>query len=68
VVNAGGLINVYNELVPGGYNEERAVSEMDKIYTNLKDIFAIAKDRGICTSRAANLFGDRRVDAARALI
>ena len=68
VVNAGGLINVYNELVPGGYNEERAVSEMDKIYNNLKDIFAIAKDQGICTSRAANLFGDRRVDAARALI
>ena len=68
VVNAGGLISVYNELVPGGYQEERTMSEMEKIYENLKEIFEISKERDICTSKAADLFGDRRIDAARDLV
>lgn len=64
VVNAGGLINVYNELVPGGYNEERAMQEMDKIRQNLLQIFALAREEGICPSVAADRFGDQRVSAA----
>lgn len=68
VVNAGGLINVYNELVPGGYQEARALAEMEMIYENLKEIFEISKQRNICTSKAADLFGDRRIHAARDLV
>lgn len=66
VVNAGGLINVYNELVPGGYKEERAMEQMDKIRQNLLQIFALAREEGICTSAAANRFGDQRIAAALA--
>lgn len=66
VVNAGGLINVYNELVPGGYNEERAMAQMDKIRQNLLEIFALAREEGICTSVAADRFGDRRIADALA--
>ena len=64
VVNAGGLINVYNELVTEGYNEQVAMDMMEKIYTNLKEIFAIARDHGLCTSDAADRFGDLRINAA----
>ena len=66
VVNAGGLINVYNELVPGGYDEDRAMAQMDKIRENLLQIFALAREEGICTSVAADRFGDQRVAAAMA--
>ncbi|RMH02744.1 MAG: Glu/Leu/Phe/Val dehydrogenase [Planctomycetota bacterium] len=65
VVNAGGLINVYNELVPGGYDEQRAMKMMEKIYTNMKQIFAISREEGICTSVAADRFAERRIESAR---
>jgi len=66
VVNAGGLINVYNELVEGGYDEARSMEQMDKIRLNLLEIFALAREEGICTSVAADRFGDARVAAAMA--
>lgn len=66
VVNAGGLINVYNELVEGGYDEARAMAQMDKIRQNLLEIFAMAREEGISTSVAADRFGERRVQAAMA--
>ncbi len=65
VVNAGGLINVYNELVPGGYDEERALEMMDKIRQNLLEIFAISREEGISTAAAADRFAERRIEAAR---
>ncbi len=65
VVNAGGLINVYNELLPEGYSEDKAMKMMDGIYTNMKEIFAIAREEGICTSAAADRFAERRIDAVR---
>ncbi|MCH2100656.1 MAG: leucine dehydrogenase [Planctomycetes bacterium] len=66
VVNAGGLINVYNELVPGGYDEDRSMAQMGKIRENLREIFALAREEGICPSVAADRFGDQRVVAALA--
>ncbi len=65
VVNAGGLINVYNELGPEGYEEQRALGMMDKIYDNLKEMFAISKEEGICVARAADRFGERRIETVR---
>ena len=63
VVNAGGLINVYNELVPGGYNEDAAMAQMEKIRQNLLKIFQLAREYGICTAVAADRFGEKRVVA-----
>lgn len=64
VINAGGLINVYNE-VCGPYDEAKATAMLQKIYENLKQIFAIAKQEDIPTSAAADRFGDLRLGAAR---
>ncbi|TAH39259.1 MAG: Glu/Leu/Phe/Val dehydrogenase [Planctomycetota bacterium] len=67
VVNAGGLINVSGE-VGQSYDEKRSLAMMDKIYVNLKEIYAIAKKDGIPTSAAADRFAERRLDAARAAV
>ncbi|PCJ53074.1 MAG: leucine dehydrogenase [Planctomycetota bacterium] len=66
VVNAAGLINVYDEMMPGGYNEERAVKNMDQIRESMRSIFAISNEEGISTATAADRFAERRVEEARA--
>ncbi len=65
VVNAGGLINVYNELVPAGYDEQTSLKMMSKIHDNLKEMFAISKEEGICVATAADRFGERRIESVR---
>jgi len=63
VINAGGLINVYNEMI--GYNEEKAFKQMNNIYDTLLDIFDRAKQQGITTNDAAKQLGDERILRAR---
>ncbi|KAA3605012.1 MAG: Glu/Leu/Phe/Val dehydrogenase [Planctomycetota bacterium] len=65
VVNAGGLINVYNEYHTT-YDEARALAMMEKIYENLKAIYRIAKEDNVSTATAADRFGDWRLEQARA--
>ena len=67
VVNAGGLINVYNELVPGGYSEERAMDRVESIRVNMKAILGMAREGDICTSVAADRFAETRIQEALAL-
>src|SRR5207253_6656458 len=50
VINAGGLINVADELQ--GYNPARAKAAVESIYRNVRQIFEIARDRHISTSAA----------------
>ncbi len=66
VVNAAGLINVYNELDPRGFDEQRSLQMAEKIRTNLAEIFSIGREEGISTARAADRYAERRIDAARA--
>lgn len=65
VVNAGGLINVYDELIPGGYVEKRSLANAEKIGDNLRTIFAISREEGISTARAADRFAERRIAERR---
>jgi leucine dehydrogenase len=60
VINAGGLINVYNEIT--GYNRERAMHMTRGIYENLSRIFAIAKKDGIPTYAAAERMAEERIE------
>ena len=60
VINAGGLINVYRELV--GYNKDKVMLEVEKIYDRLLEIYAIAKSEKINTQKAAILYAQRRID------
>jgi leucine dehydrogenase len=59
VINAGGLINVANELQ--GYDERRARGQVEAIYRTLRVVFNIARDRHISTSEAADRFAKDRI-------
>lgn len=59
VINAGGLINVANELE--GYNQERAFKQAEGIYDILVSIFEIADEQGIPTREAADNLARKRI-------
>jgi len=59
VVNAGGLINVSEEL--RGYEVQRASHAVDKVYYNVLRILEAAAERGIHPQRAAVDLADERI-------
>ena len=59
VINAGGLINVANELE--GYDKEKAFNQAEKIYDTLMGIFKRAKKESITTQNAAALQAEDRI-------
>ncbi len=65
VINAGGLINVYNELT--GYNRERALRMTRGIYLNLMRVFEIAQRDGVPTHVAAHRVAEERIAKIKAL-
>jgi leucine dehydrogenase len=60
VINAGGLISVYNELMPK-YSRERALRMTRGIYLNMMRVFEIARDEHIPTARAAERVAEERI-------
>ena len=60
VINAGGLMNVSNELQ--GYNKEKARYQVEGIYYILMRIFDYAATNNISTLEAANLLAERRIN------
>jgi len=65
VINAGGLINVYNELTK--YSEERAKNKVLKIYDNVKKVIEISKRDDIPTYIAADRMAEERIAKKRGL-
>ena len=63
VINAGGLINVYGEIV--GYGIETAKEKARGIYETLLSIYDIAADEGIPTYRAADRLARERIRQAK---
>lgn len=61
VINAGGLINVADELE--GYNENRATKRVMRIYDSVKSIIAISRRDGVPTNVAADTLALERRDA-----
>lgn len=59
VINAGGLINVYSELV--GWAPERAKRKAGEIHDTLLQIFELARQDGVTTSEAADRVAERRI-------
>lgn len=59
VINAGGVINVADELY--GYNRERAMKRVEGIYDSIEKIFEISKREGIPTYLAANRLAEERI-------
>ena len=72
-INAGGVINIADELIGDGYDPDRAKRSVERIEQTLRDVFERARSAGVAPNRAARADGtgaDRRRPrrAARALI
>lgn len=63
VINAGGIINVYNEMI--GYNEDKAFKQVNNIYDTLLAIFDIAQQQSITTNDASKRLADERIMKVR---
>jgi leucine dehydrogenase len=59
IINAGGLINVADELQ--GYNRERAMKKVETIYNSILKVFEIAKRDNIPTYKAADRMCEERI-------
>jgi leucine dehydrogenase len=60
VINAGGVINVYQEFFPP-YNQEETLKVIKKIYHRLLEIFTYSNEHGINPQLTANLFAEDRI-------
>lgn len=65
IINGGGVINVADELQPGGYNRERAYAMVGEIGAKVARALHLADERGISTDAAAVLMADERLRAAQ---
>lgn len=61
VVNAGGLINVVDELEPGGYNKKRVDKRIRNIKITVKKIIDYSEKRNIPTVRIADEMAERKL-------
>lgn len=66
VINAGGLINVFQELK--GYNAEAAKKQAAGIYDTLRAIFTEADNERIPTNKASDRIVERRLASVRAAV
>src|SRR5690625_7550 len=65
VINAGGVINVADELLPNGYNQARAMKKVEQIYTNLQKVYEISKRDNIPTYLAADRMAEERIQSIK---
>jgi leucine dehydrogenase len=63
VINAGGVINVADELY--GYNKERALKKVEQIYASIEKVIEISKRDGIPTYVAADRMAEERIETMR---
>jgi leucine dehydrogenase len=61
LINAGGLINVYNEFL-GGYNRKRVFEQADRIYDTCLNILNLAEKEKINTQEAAIQMAETRIE------
>lgn len=65
VINAGGIVNVSVEFLPGGYDEKVALSRIERIPQALKELWTISKEERIPPSDAADRLAERIIADAR---
>lgn len=63
VINAGGLMNVYEELE--GYNRERAFQKVSQLYDAIHQVLQMAQRKSQPTYRAANEVAEERIHLLR---
>jgi leucine dehydrogenase len=63
VINAGGVINIADELY--GYKRERAMQKVETIYDNILNVFKISKMERIPSYLAADRLAEMRIEAVQ---
>ncbi len=64
VANGGGVINVASEVLGGGYDREKALARVSKIYDVLLKVFELAEKNGVDTAKAADMYAEARLEKA----
>jgi glutamate dehydrogenase/leucine dehydrogenase len=67
VANAGGLINIAEELAPGGYHRERALAAVERIFYTVTSVLQTAGEEGMSTAEAADRLAAQRIAALSAV-
>ncbi len=65
IVNTGGLLSGLDSLNPGGFNRQRAMEQVSRLYDAMENIIAISKEQNIPTYRAADVLAEQRIAAIR---
>jgi leucine dehydrogenase len=65
VTNAGGLLNIAQELRSGGYDRARALAHVATIETTPAEIFERSEQEGRPTHEIADEIAEERIEAAR---
>ena len=60
LINAGGVINVYSEIV--NWSKEQVIEKTENIYNTALDIFNLADTNNITTHQAAFTMAQKRID------
>ena len=66
IVNGGGVINISDEFLPGGYQPDRAMAAVSRIYERMLEVSKVAKSEDITTEEAAERLAWRRIAAKKA--
>lgn len=64
LVNAGGIINVFFEQMPEGYNLAKASAKIKGIGNTLAEIYALAEQQDVSPAKAADTLAERRFRGA----
>ena len=67
VVNAGGLVNIAQELAPGGYHPELASTAVRRIFDTVTTLLDAADHAGVSTAEAADRLAEQRIAAVSAV-
>jgi len=65
IVSAGGVICGLDSLSPGGFQRQRALEKVSRIYKTLGSVIAIAKEQHIATYRAADVLAEQHIAMMR---
>lgn len=63
VINAGGLINVYNEII--GYCKDAALADVDRIYDRIREIIRESRETNTPAYLVADRMAERRIEMMR---
>ncbi len=65
IVNTGGLLAGLDSLNPGGFNRQRTMEQVSRLYEAMENVMAISKEQHIATYRAADMLAEQRIASIR---